>query len=359
MAHQFSFDELLKRLTEDCENGLVKTKREGDLALYNYTEETHFKNTWTPTALLARGLVLDLVAKKVVATPFPKFFNYGERGTTVPGGKLEATVKLDGSLGIIYHHNGSWRVNTRGSFKSPQVKWALAWLEKHGTDKLVPGWTYCVEIIYTENRIVISYPEDQQGLHLLAVFNQTGIEFKYDELVKIAQTLQWKLVERMVFDNVEQLLTATKELDGNHEGWVVLCEDGSRVKFKGDEYTRIHRLIKGVTPMRVWEHLSQGDTALDDTVLPEELTRDYREMRRLLTERYERIMREVEVEKQKTATFTDKELGTVRIDQSIKGILFCLRKGKDITSTVWGLIRPKGNNLPGFVPSTTANRFEE
>ena len=85
MAHQFSFDELLKRLTEDCENGLVKTKREGDLALYNYTEETHFKNTWTPTALLARGLVLDLVAKKVVATPFPKFFNYGERGTTEIG----------------------------------------------------------------------------------------------------------------------------------------------------------------------------------------------------------------------------------------------------------------------------------
>ena len=358
MAHQIPFEELLERLTEDCANGLVVCKTDGDLALYNYTEATHFKNAWTPTALLARGLVLDLAAKKVVATPFPKFFNYGERGTKVPPGALEATVKLDGSLAIIYHHNGAWRVNTRGSFKSPQARWALAWLTEHGTDKLTPGWTYCAEAIYSENRIVISYPPEQYGLHLISAFTQDGRELEYDELTTLATTLGWKLVERVIFKDLDGLLEALKVLDGNHEGWVVRCQDGSRVKFKGDEYLRVHRLTKGVTPMRVWEHLSQGDTVLDDT-LQEEHMRDYRQLCRLLTLRYDNIMKEVDEEVKKTGHLTDKELGTSNIGPFIKGLLFCLRKGKDITKMVWSEIRPKGNSLPGYVPSTAATMFEE
>jgi len=71
---------------------------------------------------------------------------------------VRLTRKEDGSLGIIYHYNGEWRVNTRGSFKSRQAQWALEWMKTHiNLDELVPGNTYLAEIVYRKNIIVIPY----------------------------------------------------------------------------------------------------------------------------------------------------------------------------------------------------------
>ncbi|MGL1080507.1 RNA ligase, partial [Vibrio parahaemolyticus] len=85
-----------------------------------------YDSAWDPVTTAARGLILDLEDRRIVATPFPKFFNAGERGEPIPDLPFIATEKLDGSLIIIFHHRGRWRTATKGAFASAQAQWAQA-----------------------------------------------------------------------------------------------------------------------------------------------------------------------------------------------------------------------------------------
>ena len=141
---------------------------EGDLHIFHYGQLIQNNSSWEASTLLARGLVLrrDAAtgATEVVAMPWPKFFNLGEDGLTLKelaartegGGHVEVTSKMDGSLGLVFHVDGGWRVCTKGSFTSEQGRWATSWLSEHvDVSALAAGTTYLVEIIYSDNRIVI------------------------------------------------------------------------------------------------------------------------------------------------------------------------------------------------------------
>jgi RNA ligase len=78
-ARQLSFDELYNGLQQAKNNGLVYERFSDDgLSLYTYTQECVYNKVWNEITTLARGLILDVPNRKVVGTPFPKFFNYGE-----------------------------------------------------------------------------------------------------------------------------------------------------------------------------------------------------------------------------------------------------------------------------------------
>ena len=62
--------------------------------------------------MLARGVILDPEAKRVVASPFPKFFNVGEKADSIPNLPFETFEKLDGSLIILFYHKGEWRTSS-------------------------------------------------------------------------------------------------------------------------------------------------------------------------------------------------------------------------------------------------------
>ncbi|MBO1019965.1 hypothetical protein IPV08_08305 [Methylobacterium sp. SD274] len=100
-----------------------------------------YDHGWDRYSLLARGLIIDPAAGVVVATPFPKFFNIGERHATVPDLPFEAFEKLDGSLIIAFHHSGKWRTATKGALNSSQAVWAQTRLDAMDTSRLVPGTT--------------------------------------------------------------------------------------------------------------------------------------------------------------------------------------------------------------------------
>ena len=72
-------------------------------ALYVYSDRCVYENAWNEFSLLARGLILHPASKAVVATPFPKFFNAGERGRPIPAGSFDTLEKMDVSLAIIHH----------------------------------------------------------------------------------------------------------------------------------------------------------------------------------------------------------------------------------------------------------------
>lgn len=106
----------------------VHISRDGELELFGYNAVMSY-HMWDKYCLLARGLVLNHSERRVVATPFPKFFNYGEGGVKLPALPFEVTEKMDGSLGILFHHGTSWRVTTRGSLTSEQGLWATRYLQ--------------------------------------------------------------------------------------------------------------------------------------------------------------------------------------------------------------------------------------
>lgn len=105
---------------------LVKPFEHPELPLVglNYSPVAHntlhrFPSGWTTPLRLCRGIIFD-TAGRLMAKPFPKFFNYGEHPETetVPDLPFEATRKHDGHLGIIFEHRGKLLVTTRGSFRS-------------------------------------------------------------------------------------------------------------------------------------------------------------------------------------------------------------------------------------------------
>ena len=80
----------------------VQKHPEEDLYIYNYTAKAQYERVWNEWTLQCRGLIMD-ADQKVVARPFPKFFNLGEiEGQVLPKESFEVYEKMDGSLGILY-----------------------------------------------------------------------------------------------------------------------------------------------------------------------------------------------------------------------------------------------------------------
>lgn len=130
-ARLFNFDQLIDGLKEAYARKLVlESSNEDGLLLYVYSSKCVYDQMWNDFTLLARGLILDPRAGKVVATPFPKFFNLGEGGGVWPTGAFDTFEKVDGSLIVIFYHNGRWQCATKGAFYSTQALWARAQLNE-------------------------------------------------------------------------------------------------------------------------------------------------------------------------------------------------------------------------------------
>mgnify|MGYP001616923139 CR=1 FL=1 len=374
-ARVWPFEMLEQRLLDSAAEGLVSVQREGPLALFCYSKEAVYSREWTPAVRLARGLVLDLDARRVVATPWPKFWNLGESPTpgepapTLPAEPFEVFDKLDGSLIVIWHWGGRWRCSTKGSFNSPQAHWAaarIAELDRQQLECLTPGATYLCEAIYAENRIVIHYPEDR--LHLLAAYHEDGREFSYAELFAVAAGLRhsWPLVARLQEPSIAALLAQVPELPADREGFVLRFESGLRLKIKGEAYLRIHRAVSRLTPLAVWEHLAAGNLAESlRRELPEEFWLDFDRIHMLLLEEFSNHHRLLQVLVEHTTKLEDKALGLALQSGKFRGeplakLLFTARKQPErVEARLWELIRPTGNQLEGYRPGSAITRVQQ
>jgi RNA ligase len=221
------------------------------LSIWNYTPEVQYGQLWDEITLQCRGLVTDNEGN-VVARPFKKFFNI-EEGKHTPTEEFEVFEKMDGSLGIVFKYNGEVIYATRGSFTSDQAKWMANYGKEHNFQNiLVEGHTYLFEIIYPENRIVVDYG-GQERLVLLGIINtETGEELSYDDIIIVP----WDIVER--YDGIKDYTTLKNLVDNNAEGFVVRFSNGDRMKIKGEEYLRLHKIMTNVSTTGVWELLSNG-----------------------------------------------------------------------------------------------------
>lgn len=242
----------------------------GKLVLYDYTRETQYNRDWDDVTLHARGIIFERESGDIIARPFRKFFNMEEHAQEgmepIPNEEFEVYEKIDGSLGIIYYYNDRWNISTRGSFTSEQACTAESMLyDLYFVDKLDPLYTYLVEIIYPDNRIVVDYGDDR-ALVLLAVFNT--VSGKEDDIENWTH-VGWGPALKYDFRN----FNAIKALDwDNHEGFVIRFKSGFRMKIKFDNYVKLHRVITELTPKRIYEAWAAGIPVSDNLEdIPDEI----------------------------------------------------------------------------------------
>jgi RNA ligase len=363
-----SFDELLAGLKKAREDRFVYEKHgPEDLRLYVYSEHCVYEGAWSPITLAARGLILDITARRIVATPFPKFFNLGERGEKIPELPFETHEKLDGSLIIIFHHGNRWKAATKGAFESAQALWAQAYLDRLDLARLEPGTTYLAEAVYPENRIVVRYTEP--ALVMLAAYAPNGTELSTIELDAISEAAGFKAPKRHAFDTIAALIEHAQGLPRSEEGFVLRFHDGHRLKVKGAEYKRIHALISRVTPLAMWEAMLAGDDM--EAIrrdLPEEFWADFDLIVSLLGKSLDELVGKVTEAARSVADHSDKEVGLrlASFDESVRPFIFAYRKsGGDLLGFsrgrqgIFRAIRPTANVLPGYEPSHAMYRLLE
>ena len=276
-------DDLVDRslLSDAKAAGLVSVRSEGRLRVLNYTARATYSRSWNQATLLCRGLIVD-AEDRVLARPFPKFFAPAEPDAPpVPEGvPMVVTEKLDGSLGIAYHHpGGGIRISTRGSLSSDQAKEATGiWRERYSHVRFGEGVTPLFEIIYPDNRVVVDYG-GMRDLVLLAVIDiRTGADLPLgclDWPGPVAVTHEFGSFAGLA-DHV------ATSAESAREGYVVRFDTGRdrshvRFKFKFPEYVVAHRIVTGLTSLRVWEVVAVADASdrgLDVTTISRRLRMD-------------------------------------------------------------------------------------
>lgn len=345
---------------------IVYWKDDGPLRLWCYTAKAVYDRAWSPAVLAARGLVLDRERQTVVATAFPKFFNVGELGVTVPDEPCEIFEKVDGSLIVIFHDGQRWRAATKGSLDSAQAKWAERRLDAMDLAVLTPGVTYLAEAIYPENRIIIPYEET--GLVMLAAYGSDGLELTSVEVEAVAAAVGWRMATRQAFASVGDAVAHANSLPKSEEGYVLRFASGLRLKAKSAAYCRLHAMISRVTPLGLWDAMMAGDDL--GTIrreIPEEFWWDFDEIRRLLDVELRARVEIVAGCAVELASLSDKEVGLrlTTLPEGARRHIFQYRRDPDLLgdgkarSALLRDVKPKANELPGYVPSFALQRVAE
>jgi RNA ligase len=319
------------------------------LTIWNYSRTCQFERVWDEITLMCRGLITNDITGEIVARPFPKFFNWEEhKENEIPNEPFDVFTKEDGSLGIVFKYNGNWMIASRGSFISEQAEWANNFfffndeLQSHVENSFKDEYTYLVEIVYKSNRIVVDYG-DYEGLILLsAIETLTGVELPYDELLKYSHFFY--VVKR--HDGVRDFKKLKSMVGNNEEGFIIRFKSGLRMKIKGDEYVRLHRILTNISTTDIWETLkSGGDLEEMLQMVPDEFDAWVRDTIKDLVIRFENIRNDY------TKIFDDiynKVLSTDRkafAEEANRykhpSILFKMLDGGDCSEYIWNVIKPK------------------
>ena len=330
-------------LDDYIKRNLVKCRHDDErgLNVYVYTVHTQINRFWNYATLAARGIVYDDKGR-LIQRCLPKFFNYNE-----PDGIAMAehykivrpTIqeKLDGSLiKVTNDPEYGLVVTSKGSFDSEQVKMANKLLvDKHKLWQFEPGLTYHFELVSPKNKIVVPY-DDTELVLFCVIKNDSGAELDLSDR-RFIKFLKPLIYDTKVLDDVNIL-----NANGLHEG-VVANFTYYRLKFKTDEYLRLHRLVTNLTPKKVWEALSIGQE-IDRLSVSEEFIDWLDKTEERLKEEYHDLSSDIAMAILYCENMTNKEVATCPIPfiEKHKSYIFAHRSGKNISQMVWRAIKPKG-----------------
>lgn len=251
-------------INKEIENGNIACRSHSiyDLNIYKYTQQCTFGGHWNDITSICRGLILNS-NMEVVANCIPKFFNYEEysRYTDIDITQpFTVTDKSDGSMIQVFMYNGNMIVSSSGAFENEYTLKAEQLLNTkyqhllpiiQCTDRL----NFIFELIAPLTKVVVSYG-DQEELRLITVRDPDGYED--EDYIQQCKDLGFDYVNVLDFKDLDDVISKKKGVFENAEGFVVKFLDGSRIKFKYDEYFVLHKIMSSVSKRFVWDALSAG-----------------------------------------------------------------------------------------------------
>jgi len=313
------------------------------LTIWNYTEKVQYEGLWDEVTLSCRGLVTDDRAV-VFARPFKKFFNI-EEGKHIPTSSFDVYEKMDGSLIIVFWYFGGWVVASRGSFTSEQAVAASKIFFDKLDHNFSIGITYLFEFTAKWNRIVVDYGDEDNLTLLGAIRTDDETEATYEQLEMIARGANCDVVKR--YDGIKDYSTLKGIIKDNHEGFVVRFSNGERMKVKGEEYIRLHKIMTNLSTTAVWEVLSNGGS-MDDLLkdVPDEFYGKVKEYEKSLTVQFNQLEEEYQNHFDSIRGLgIRKFFAQSALMFQHPSILFAMLDGKDISPIIWKIIRPEFQKL--------------
>lgn len=336
---------MLEKLETYFNNGLLtkQTHPYFDLTIWNYTPKVQYERLWDSTTKICRGLVTNSVGERV-AIPFPKFFNIEEiPNEQIPNQSFEVFEKMDGSLGILFHYNGEWVMASRGSFTSEQSLRAKKILDTKYLEFYEHAdinHTYLFEIIYPENRIVVDYNGEEKLVLLSIVHTPNAVEVNFNYVQYFGNKTNIEVVKK--YDSIEDYTILKDIISNDSEGFVIRFRDGFRMKIKGEEYIRLHRIITNVSTRDVWEYLKENkpfDELLDK--VPDEFYTWVKDTKESLENQFNEI--KLKVEKEFRTLINKKEYAEKIKDNPIKHLLFKRLDSysQEMDKIIWDMVYPE------------------
>jgi len=342
----------LALLDQMVEEGYIRVQthpEHADLRLLNYSEKTQFERKWNDVTRISRGLIYDQATLEVLARPFSKIHNWNEAEApriTENAPLYSWSNKWDGSLGIVYPlPDGTLSVATRGSFVSEQAIKASNMLHHSAElmfDSIVAissGYTPLFEIVFPDNRIVVSYGDAEALIPLGSIAIADGAyvpDPSFDFTVKTFYELVMDLSRP------------------NAEGWVAWLSPYKAVKIKQAGYVELHRIVTGLNRKAVWRTLRDGTFRENVVHLPDELYKWAEEVAAELLREHAAIKQEaldwkravVSALPMPTYERKDKALWIIKNieNPAMRGLVFLLLDGQSLDEKVWTMIEPRGDS---------------
>jgi RNA ligase len=310
-----------------------------DLTIWNYSPKVQYERLWDDITLQCRGLVTNSKGE-IVARPFKKFFNYEEhKPEDIPNEDYVVYEKMDGSLGILFNYENEWIMATRGSFTSPQAIKGKEILDRHDIGAWRKDNTYLFEIIYPENRIVVDYKGEEKLVVLGAIHTETGDEIPDNSLFWTQDSGFEVVMTYKTWGETYDLLK--EEIQKDREGYVIKFKNGFRMKIKGEEYKRLHKILTNISNRDIWEYL-KDNKSFDELLerVPDEFNDWVKETVRSLTIKFENIDNEYNDIFNSIYSINKKDFAEKAKQYPYSSLLFAMYDGKQTHKIIWKILYP-------------------
>lgn len=268
----------------------IKVDRSGRLYMFNYNQiESDFSLRIVQEA---RGCIVDKQTMSFACVGFDKFFNYGESNAAKLTPPLTVGAKMDGSIIKLYwnQYTESWSAATNGCINAfdadlpPNLDnirsfgtlfWRTFNAVTDGKDDYIAlmqsldrNKTYIFELCSKYNRVVV--PWNEPTLFLIGIRDNITLEETrvYDDPVFPA------IPRPEMFPEIQSIDDAVKiaaDFPFTKEGFVVMDRNFNRVKVKGADYLRVHRLRGNDVPSlkHIFEMVQSGEQSEFLSYFPE------------------------------------------------------------------------------------------
>jgi len=236
---------------------VVEKHKSEDLFIYGYN--SNFNIVWDTVNVNLRGLITDGQGV-IIARSFSKFFNFKAYLSStkfllsdgqiadIPSGRFKIFEKIDGCLVMLYWSQNKPYLATQRSFASKKALKATQILHEkyaHTFGNFDKSKTYIFEAVFPETNVIIDYG-NIEDLFLIGIIDvETGANLP---LENIGFKLPHEYTEDFSLVNDLRVLQGMNIF--NKEGFIILYENGFRLKVKFSWYNSVHNLFSKIKKLQ-------------------------------------------------------------------------------------------------------------